>query len=50
MFTFLIVLILIIAGLLILAVLVQNSKKEGLGNVSFGGDAGASQLLGVKKN
>jgi preprotein translocase subunit SecG len=32
-----------------LAVLVQNSKKEGLGNVSFGGDAGASQLIGVKK-
>ena len=49
MFNFLVVLILITAGLLILAVLVQNSKKEGLGNVSFGGDAGASQLIGVKK-
>ena len=50
MFTFLVVLILIIAGLLILAVLVQNSKKEGLGNVYFGGDSGASQLMGVKKS
>jgi preprotein translocase subunit SecG len=49
MFTFLVVLILIIAGLLILAVLVQNSKKEGLGNVYFGGEAGASQIMGVKK-
>ncbi len=49
MFTFLVTLILIIAGLLILAVLIQNSKKEGLGNVYFGGDAGGSQLMGVKK-
>ena len=47
MFTFLIVLILIAASLLILAVLVQNSKKEGLNNPL--GDAGASQLIGVKK-
>ena len=49
MFTFLVILILIIAGLLILAVLMQNSKKEGLGNVYFGGDTGSSQLMGVKK-
>jgi preprotein translocase subunit SecG len=49
MFTFLVVLILITAGLLILAVLVQNSKKEGLGNVYIRGDAGAGQLVGVKK-
>lgn len=49
MFTFLIILILVIACLLILAVLMQNSKKEGLGNVYFGGDAGGSQLMGVKK-
>ena len=49
MFTFLAILILITAVLLILAVLVQNSKKEGLGNVYFGGDAGASQLMGVSK-
>ena len=49
MFTFLVILILIIAGLLILAVLMQNSKKEGLGHVYFGGDAGASQLMGVQK-
>jgi len=48
MFTFLVVLILITAGLLILAVMVQNSKKEGLGNSL--GDTGASQLIGVKKN
>jgi preprotein translocase subunit SecG len=47
MFTFLIVLILIIASLLIMAVLVQNSKKEGLNNPF--GDASASQLIGVKK-
>lgn len=49
MFAFLDILILITAVLLILAVLVQNSKKEGLGNVYFGGGAGASQLMGVKK-
>ena len=49
MFTFLVILILIIASLLILAVLVQNSKKEGLGNLAFGNNAGASQLMGVKK-
>ena len=49
MFTFLVVLILITASLLILAVLVQNSKKEGLGNVYLGGDSGASQLMGIKK-
>lgn len=48
MFTFLVVLILITASLLVLMVLVQNSKKEGLGNVYFG-DTGASQLIGVKK-
>lgn len=47
MFTFLIVLILITAVLLILAVLVQNSKKEGFG--SSLGSASASQLIGVKK-
>jgi preprotein translocase subunit SecG len=47
MFTFLVVLILIAASLLILVVLVQNSKKEGLNNPL--GDAGASQLIGVKK-
>jgi preprotein translocase subunit SecG len=47
MFTFLIVLILIVASLLVLAVLVQNSKKEGLNNPF--GDARASQLIGVKK-
>jgi preprotein translocase subunit SecG len=49
MFTFLVILILITASLLILAVLVQSSKKEGLGSVYFGGDTGASQLIGVKK-
>jgi len=49
MVAFLEILILIAAVLLILAVLVQNSKKEGLGNVYFGGEAGASQLMGVKK-
>jgi preprotein translocase subunit SecG len=49
MFTFLVILILITATLLILAVLVQSSKKEGLGSVYFGGGTGASQLIGVKK-
>lgn len=49
MFVFLVVLILIVAGLLILAVLVQNSKKEGLGNAYLGGAVGTSQLIGVKK-
>jgi preprotein translocase subunit SecG len=49
MFTFLVTLILITASLLILAVLAQSSKKEGLGSVYFGGDTGASQLVGVKK-
>jgi len=49
MFTFLVTLILVIAVLLILAVLIQNSKKEGLGNVYFGGETGGSQLMGVKK-
>lgn len=47
MFTFLITLILIVSGLLILAVLLQNSKKEGLGNPLS--DSGAAQLIGVKK-
>ena len=47
MFTFLIALILITAVLLILIVLVQNSQKEGFGNPL--GDAGASQLIGVKR-
>jgi len=47
MFTFLITLILIVAGLLILAVLVQNSKKEGLGSPL--GNSGATQLIGVKR-
>jgi preprotein translocase subunit SecG len=47
MFTFLVVLILISAALLIVAVLIQNSKKEGLNNPL--GDTGASQLIGVKK-
>lgn len=49
MFVFLVILILITSVLLVLAVLVQNSKKEGLGNAYIGGDAGASQLVGVKK-
>ena len=49
MFTLLMVLILLIAGLLILAVMLQNSKKEGLGNAYLGGDTGASQLIGVQK-
>lgn len=49
MFIFLIVLILIVTVLLILAVLMQNSKKEGLGNAYLGGTTGASQLIGVKK-
>ncbi len=47
MFTFLITLILIVSGLLILAVLVQNSKKEGLGSPLS--DSGSAQLIGVKK-
>ena len=47
MFTFLITLILIVSGLLILAVLVQNSKKEGLGSPL--GNSGATQLIGVKR-
>ncbi len=47
MFTFLVVLILITAGLLILAVLGQNAKKEGLGNPW--GNTSATQLIGVKK-
>mmetsp|Transcript_10945 Transcript_10945/g.25428 ORF Transcript_10945/g.25428 Transcript_10945/m.25428 type:complete len:107 (-) Transcript_10945:7940-8260(-) len=47
MFTFLVLLILVVSGLLILAVLAQNSKKEGLNNAL--GDMGASQLMGVKK-
>jgi preprotein translocase subunit SecG len=49
MFVFLVILILITSVLLILAVLVQNSKKEGLGNAYIGGDTGAGQLVGVKK-
>lgn len=49
MFTFLVVLILIISSLLILAVLAQNSKKEGLGGATFGSNMGASQLMGVQK-
>ncbi len=47
MFTILVTLILITAVLLILIVLVQNSKKEGFGSPL--GDAGASQLIGVKR-
>ena len=47
MFTLLITLILITSALLILIVLGQNSKKEGLGSPL--GDAGASQLIGVQK-
>ncbi len=47
MFTFLVALIIIIAVVLILAVLVQSSKKEGLGNPL--GEVGASQLIGVKE-
>lgn len=43
------ILILLIAGLLILAVMLQNSKKEGLGNAYLGSDTGASQLVGVQK-
>jgi len=45
MFTFLVVLILITSVMLIVAVLIQNSKKEGFTNPL--GDT--SQLLGVKK-
>ena len=47
MFTFLVALILITAGLLILAVLGQNAKKEGIGSPL--GDTNATQLIGVKK-
>ncbi|MEL6607240.1 MAG: preprotein translocase subunit SecG [Bacteroidota bacterium] len=47
MFTLLITFILIVAVLLILVVLIQNSKKEGLGNPL--GDTSAGQLIGVKK-
>ncbi len=47
MFNFLVILILITSVLLILAVLVQTSKKEGFGSPL--GDSGTSQLIGVKK-
>lgn len=47
MFNFLVCLILIVAGLLILAVLLQNSKKEGLGSPL--GEISSTQLMGVKK-
>ena len=47
MFTFLVVLILIASCLLIVAVLLQNSKKGGLGSLLS--DSGATQLIGVKK-
>lgn len=47
MFNLLVILILITAVLLILAVLVQNSKKEGLSSPL--GDSSASQLIGVTK-
>ena len=47
MFTFLITLILITSGLLVLVVLAQNSKKEGLGSAL--GNSSATQLIGVKR-
>lgn len=47
MFIFLVTLILIASGLLIIVVLPQNSKKEGLG--SSLSDSSATQLIGVKK-
>ncbi len=47
MFNFLVCLILIIASLLILVVLLQNSKKESLGSPL--GNTGTAQLMGVKK-
>lgn len=47
MFTFLVTLILIVSGLLIVAVLLQSSKKEGLGSPLS--DSGATQLIGIKK-
>ena len=47
MFNFLVCLILIVASLLILVVLLQNSKKESLGSPL--GDTGTAQLMGVKK-
>ena len=47
MYTFLITLIIITAILLILVVLVQGSKKEGLNSPL--GNTGVSQLIGVKK-
>jgi len=49
MFTFLVVLILLTACLLILAVLVQNTKQDGLGNTYFGEAGGVNQLMGVQK-
>lgn len=47
MFTFLIILALITAVLLVLVVLAQNSKGGGLSS-QFGG-SGSSQLMGVKR-
>ena len=47
MFTFIVILILITASLLILATLVQNAKKDGLGSPL--GNTSTSQLIGVKK-
>lgn len=47
MYSFIIGVIILLAVLLILAVLVQNSKGGGLAN-QFGG-AGSSQLMGVKR-
>ena len=47
MFTFIVILILITASLLILATLVQNAKKDGLG--SPWNNTSTSQLIGVKK-
>lgn len=47
MYTTIIIFIVLIAVLLVLAVLVQNSKGGGLAN-QFGG-ANSSQLLGVKR-
>ena len=48
MFTFLAVLVLVVACLLILVVLVQHTKQEGLGN-TYGFPSGAHHLIGVQK-
>ena len=48
MFTFLAVLVLMVACLMIPVVLVQHTKQEGLGN-AYGLPSGANQLIGVQK-